>query len=159
MKKGFTQVELLLVVGILAVLLSLGTVIFSNFARQDQLMVEARKIESLLNEARMKTVAGFSLGEAQSQNFGVYFQVNQIVLFSGSSYDSLNPKNQIFTLPTELEIKSISLPSGSIVFEKISGEVLNFDPNLNSLILNDQKSDQEKRISVQQLGTVKIENL
>ena len=159
MKKGLTVIELLIVVGILAILLTLGTVVFSSFARKDQLLVQAKEIESILNEARMKTMAGFSLGGDEAFNFGVYFQTDRYILFPGSTYDSQNANNQEFILPTTVEIKSISLPSESIVFEKITGEVMGFDPQQNNFILNDKRSQEEKKMSINQLGTVKIEDL
>lgn len=159
MKKGLSLIELLVVIGILAILLSLGTVVFGSFIRKDQVLVEARKVESLISEARMKTMAGFSLGQDQALNFGVYFQTDRYFLFPGLTYDALNPNNQEFTLPPTVEIKEISFPSQTIVFEKISGEVFGFDPSQNYLVLSDIRSQEEKKISINQLGVVTIEGL
>lgn len=159
MKKGLTLIELLVVVSILAILLVLGTVIFGSFARKDQVLVEAKKIESIINEAKIKTTAGFSLAGNQALNFGVYFQTDRYFLFPGLTFDAQNPNNQEFTLPGTIEIKWIFLPSQSIVFEKVSGEVAGFDPSQNYLILSDKNSQQEKKISVNRLGKVKLEDL
>lgn len=156
MKKGLTQVELLLAIGILGVLLALGAIVFGSFARQDQVLVEARKIESVLNEAKMKTMAGLSLGGSQALNFGVYFANDRYFLFPGLVYDPQNSQNQEFLLPEAIEIKWLVLPADSVVFAKISGEVWGFDPSQNYLVLSDQQSDEEKKISINQLGTVTV---
>lgn len=159
MKKGFTLIEVLLVISILAILLTLGTVVFNSFGRKDQMSVEAREIEAVINEAKVKTLAGFSLGGDESLNFGVYFQTDRYILFPGITYDSLNTHNQEFLLPESLEITPIFFPSNSVVFEKITGEVVGFIPDQNYLLLNDKRSTEEKKISVNQVGVVKVEDL
>ena len=158
MKKGLTQVELLLTVAILAILFVLGTVIFSNFSRQDLILNEARKIKSVISEAQTKTVAGFKLGGSQALNFGVYFSSDSYVLFSGTTYDPLNVNNQELVLPENLELTTIDLPDSSLVFTKITGEVTNYNPVLNNLILRDQTIGQEKKIIINQLGMIGLED-
>lgn len=155
---GLTLVELMLVVSILAILLSLGTVVFSTFGRQDRLLLEARGIEGIINEAKIKTLAGFSLGEAASQNFGVYFQADRYVFFPGQAYNPENVGNQVFVLPESLEIAPIFFPGNSLVFTKITGEVLGYNPDQNYLVLSDKKTSAAKRINVNKLGVVKIED-
>jgi len=159
MKKGLTLIEVLVVIGILAILFSLGTVIFGSFTRKDQALVEARRIEAILNEAKIKTISGFSLGEGQNLNFGVYFQTDRYVLFPGLTYDPQDSRNQEFLLPVSLEIVPIFFPENSVVFEKVTGEVLGFNPDQNYLILDDKKSQEKKKISLNHLGRVKIEDL
>lgn len=157
MKKGFTLIEVLIVISLLAILLTLGNVVFNSFGRKDQVLVEVREIESVINEAKVKTLAGFSLGGNEGFNFGVYFQTDRYVLFPGLTYDPQNINNQMFLLPESLIITPIFLPANSVVFEKISGEVAGFLPDQNYLILNDQRSREKKKISVNKLGVVRIE--
>ncbi|MFC1727007.1 Tfp pilus assembly protein FimT/FimU [Patescibacteria group bacterium] len=157
MKKGFSQIEVLIVIALLVILFSLGTVVYDNFVKKDRLIIEARKIESLISEARVKTVAGFSLGGSQALNFGVYFEDDQYTLFPGTVYSSGNSQNQVFVLPDSVRIDEIFLPADSIVFEKITGEILGFDPVNNYLMIADQQSSMREKISVNQLGVVLIE--
>ena len=158
MKKGFSQIELLMVIGLLMILFLLGGVVSRNFLKKDQLMMETRKIESLINEARIKTVAGFMTDGGVTSNFGIYFEFDRYFLFPGESYDSEDQNNQEFAFPSVVEASTISLPNNSLIFEKITGEVKDFDPNQNFLMIRDQESQSEKKISFNQLGTVVIED-
>jgi prepilin-type N-terminal cleavage/methylation domain-containing protein len=158
MKKGFSQVELLLVIALLAIFLMLGTVVFRNFFRQDQLLVETRKIESLMAESRAKTIAGFTLGTTDAKNFGLYFLSDRYFLFPGTVFDSGNDQNQEILLPANLEIIEVGFSSQSLVFAKITGEVEGYQPGQDYLVLVDSGSGKGKKISVNQLGTVTVED-
>jgi type II secretory pathway pseudopilin PulG len=159
MKKntGLTLVEVLIVTSLLVILLALGTVIFANFARQDEIAGESQKIVALVNEARAKTLAGYSGGGESGLNFGVHFEADAYTLFSGVSFNSADPSNQKFDLPVRLRITDLSLASGNIIFEKITGEVRDFDPAQNFIVLADQRAGQEKKIIINKLGVMTIE--
>ena len=157
MRKGFALTELLLSIGILAILMGLGTVVFSNWAHQDRVTVEVRKLVNLINEARSKTLAGYTLGGSSALNFGLYFQNDRYFLFPGTSFNPDDAGNQEFLLPSSVKLSTIELVNDSLVFEKISGEVRNFDPVQNYLIVGDTSANVEKKISVNQLGTVMVE--
>ena len=66
--------------------------IFGSFSRQDQLMIESRKIGNLINEARIKTIAGYHLSGESALNFGVHFASDRYVFFSGLTYSPENLK-------------------------------------------------------------------
>lgn len=154
MKRGYTLIELLLVIGLLAILLSLGGVVFSNFVRQDQVQSEAEKIQNLIQEARVRTVSGYTLGGELSLNFGVYFDSDRYILFPGLIYSAEDDRNQVFLLPSGWRFSPIFFPGGSVVFEKVSGEVGNYDPAQNFVTLVDSRSGQAKKITVNRLGVV-----
>ncbi|HUW21410.1 MAG TPA: prepilin-type N-terminal cleavage/methylation domain-containing protein [Candidatus Bathyarchaeia archaeon] len=154
---GFTLIEILLTVGLLAILLGLGTIVFGNFSRQDQLNSTAEKIVSCLSEAQTRTVAGYSLGQAAAFNFGVHFNDSSYTIFPGTAFDPNDVRNQRFELPATLEIKPIFLPLSNIVFEKITGEVRDYNPSQNYLILTGKQSGKEKNIIINKLGVAKIE--
>lgn len=154
---GLTLTEVLITTSLLAILLGLGTVVFSSFARQDQVRETSKKIVSVLSEAQAKTRAGYSYGGGASLNFGVHFESDFYTLFSGTSFDPNDPNNQEFNFSSRLEISQISLPSGNVIFEKITGQVYNFDLGQNYLVLSDQRAGQEKRININKLGVATIE--
>jgi prepilin-type N-terminal cleavage/methylation domain-containing protein len=157
-KKGLTLVEILVVVGVLAIIFTLGTVVYGSFAQKDQVLSASREVENLINEARTKTIAGFTAGDDQARNFGVYFQSDRYYLFPGTVFDPNNQGNQEFLLPLSIEIKNVNLPGSSVIFEKVSGEVRNYDPVNNWLILASKRSEEEKKLTVNRLGVVVIEN-
>ncbi len=157
MKNGFTQIELLVVVVILTVLFSMGGVILNSFVNQDLLAVEVQKVESLISEARLRTVAGISQTESEGLNYGIHFETDRYLLFSGTVFDDQDAHNQVFLLPDTIRIQQIDLPGDNLIFAKVSGEVLDFDPNQNSLILEQTKTATARKISINRLGTFKAE--
>lgn len=153
---GFTQLELLLAVGLLAILLSLGGVFFGGFVHQDQIYTETDRIQNLIQEARARAVAGYTLGGMEALNFGVYFASDRYVLFPGAVFLEDEPFNQVFVLPDGWGFTDISLPDNSVVFAKKTGEVAGFDPLADFVLLSDTRTGQSRRISVNLLGTVTI---
>lgn len=158
-KKGYSQIEIIVVIGILAMIFLLGTVVFGSFVRKDTILVETKKIQSLISEARVKSMAGFSLGGSQALNFGVYFENDRYFLFSGMVFNPGDQNNQSFLLPNTVTVKEISLPNQSVVFKKINGEVLDFNPSQNYLVVADKSSHEVQRIVINQLGTMEVEKL
>lgn len=159
MKKntGFTLIEVLITVSLLAILLGLGSVVFGSYARQDQLEAESKKLVGIIAEAQTQTLAGFSQGGSDSLNFGLHFETDSYTLFSGLTFNPADPQNQKTSLPLRLQFSQISLPGQNLLFEKITGQVLNFDPAQNYLLLQDQSANQKKKISINKLGVVQVE--
>lgn len=159
MKKnnGLSLVEVLIVVSLLAILFGLGSIVFGNFAKQDRLGMEVRKIVAIIDEARAKTLAGYSLGGSSGLNFGVHFAAGDYTLFSGTTFDPDEAGNQRYSLSSGLTISEIAFASGNIIFEKISGEVSSFDPVQNYLVLSDQGANQSKKIRVNKIGVAVVE--
>jgi len=153
-KTGLTLIEMMIVIGILAILFSLGAIVFNSFVKGDQIDSGVKKVISCLNEARAKTLAGYSLGGESALNFGVHFEENAYTLFGGSVFDSQDQTNQRFSLDEGLIFNQIELSSGNIIFEKITGQVVGFDGDQNFVILKSRDSSQERRVTINKLGTI-----
>lgn len=152
--KGFSLIETLLVVSLMAILFGLGTIVYSSVIGRDQLGAEAQKLSALIFEARTKTINGFSLGTVTAFNFGIYFGDNFYVLFPGLTYNPNETRNQRFSLSPGVIFKTVAFTDRVLIFEKINGQVGNFDPEKNYVVLSDSKSNREKRISISRLGVV-----
>lgn len=115
---GFTLVELLITVGILAVLMIMAVPAFQFFRGESELNETAEEIINTLRLAQNKTLASEG-----ASNYGVHFEGDKFVLFKGTSYDPLAPDNDTHNLRKRLEIYEISLAGGGseIIFEKLIG--------------------------------------
>ncbi|MFH1451171.1 MAG: prepilin-type N-terminal cleavage/methylation domain-containing protein [bacterium] len=124
--KGFSLVELLIVMAILVILAFVSIPVLRYFQEEMELINSTEKVSSLLRAARTKTMAS-----EESSHYGVYFNdeadPQQYILFKGENYISRDPLyDEVHFLPKEAEIYSISFGGGKeIVFEKITGETLN----------------------------------
>jgi len=119
MKKGFTLIEVLIVVTVLAILFSLSFPSFSFFKKKSQLNSSTEEILTLLRLAQSKTL------RAQSDNnWGVYFRENEVILFKGPNYNSrIIEFDRRSKLPEIIKISSIDLIGGGaeIVFQRLTG--------------------------------------
>jgi len=119
--KAFTLMEILIALGILAVLSSFAIVAFSNF-NKNALLKEARiKIISEMDYSRSQT-----LGSEGKSSWGVHFEADRIIRFKGTSFSPSDPNNVEILLPRGVAINSINLGGPSeVVFERLTGRASN----------------------------------
>ena len=117
--KGFTVVELLVSLAIMAVLAVVVFSTFINFRKNEALVMDAETIVSVLRQARNQT-----LTSKNSSSYGVHIIASKITIFSGTSYVSGNSGNQDFVLSNTDTILTISLTGGGsdVVFQRLTGE-------------------------------------
>ncbi|MBI4101711.1 MAG: hypothetical protein HY443_01980 [Candidatus Nealsonbacteria bacterium] len=121
-KGGFLLVELLTIVGILAILAALAISSFRYFERGSGLKNEAGEIIGILRIAQNKTLAS----EGADQ-WGVYFSSStnpqQYILFRGANYASRNPSfDEPHSVTVKTELYQTDLGGGDqVVFDRITG--------------------------------------
>lgn len=137
-KRGLTLLEIVLVVGILTIIAGLVLVGFSAYRQQEVLRADARLVVSVLQQARNKTIAG----EGDSV-YGVRLDVDQVVLFTGSTYNSNDDDNVVSPLNSLISLSTSSIGVNQIVFNKLSGAssatgdviiYLNSDPDASTTV-------------------------
>jgi len=122
-RKGFTFIELLVIIAVLAILCSLSISVFRSFRSRHELVNSSEEILSTLRLAQSKTVTSESASE-----YGVYFNdaasPNQYVFFKGSSYLSRDSAfDEVHSLSPRVRFYSLNLGADKeVVFERISGE-------------------------------------
>ena len=123
MKRGFSLIELLVVIGIIVILMVLAVPSYYFFQKQSDLTSSTEEIINTLRLAQNKALAS----EGASQ-YGVYFDQtttpHQFILFKGGSYaarDSLF--DNIHELPGSVEIYDINLGGEQeVVFNRLIGD-------------------------------------
>ena len=121
-KKGFTLVEVLIVLGILAILSVIIFSTFIEFRKNQALVMDTDTVVEVLRQARNQTL----LSKASSV-YGVHFTSSKITLFTGENYVENTATNQDFTLNSTDTILTISIvPAGvDVVFNRLTGETVN----------------------------------
>lgn len=117
--KGFTIIEIVIVIAIMALLLAVIASPFQSFRNSKVLDTNSEEALSLLSEAR-----GNTLSAKDGYQYGVHLESSQMVLFRGGTYSSLDASNKTVVLDNALEISSIALEgAGSdIIFDKLTGK-------------------------------------
>ncbi len=111
--KGFTILETVLVIGIMAIIFSIGVPITFDFYINYELTTERDNLVSIYQQARDSSMSGEG-GLAH----GVYLTNNGYVLFEGSSYaDRLVERDIVFSRNDLIEV----IGPTETVFEALSG--------------------------------------
>lgn len=118
MRRGFTVLEILIVITVFVVMAGIVTVSLSRYTRAQAVTGAATALVSELEDARSRTLA--SRGGVQ---YGVHLEDGSITLFRGETYDPNSAQNEVTSLDPRVTLTP-SLASGGadIVFERLSGE-------------------------------------
>lgn len=111
--------EILVSLAVLAVILTATFQAILSFRASSDLDATSEQAVSFLSEARNKTLA--SKGDTQ---YGVRFNLDRFILFSGALFASSTAGNKEYRLPGDIEISSIAF-AGAIkdsLFSRLTGE-------------------------------------
>jgi hypothetical protein len=120
--KGFTMVEMALVMSIMFTLMAVLIPSYMNFLRQSRVDNERDRLLSTIKIARTKTLASGEGGQ-----WGVYFSTastpHSYILFMGEDYINRQAAHDVvFEMPADFELKDMDLGMDQyIVFEKLTG--------------------------------------
>lgn len=119
-QKGFTMIELVVVLAVMVLLMAVIMTPFRTFRNSKALDTTSEETLALLSEAR-----GNTLSAKDGYQYGVHFEAAQMVLFRGASYsngDTVN--NKVVTLDNALELTAITLAGGGsdVLFDKLTGK-------------------------------------
>lgn len=148
-KKGFSLIELLVVLAILAVLAILFFLSLRFFQKEKILESATQEIVSVLRFAQNRTLASEG-----ASSFGVYFEADKFTLFKGASFDVSAPDNEVHELGSILLISEINLGGfQDIIFERLTG-VVNHSGSVKIEISGD--STKNRVIFIDPSGTVSL---
>jgi len=143
--KSFTLLEILIIIGIIAILISLTLPLSLDFYRSQQLETHSQGIIQTLRQAQLKAMAQ----EADS-SFGVYLTDESYILFKGNSYFTRDPQyDEIFDLPIVINVGGLS----EILFSKLSGS-----PSVTGSIIIGSGEGEQRIITINQAGRINLEH-
>ena len=144
---GFTTIELLMALGILALLITIVFSISVDVRKSQALQKDTETIVEILREARSDTLSSQS-----DTNYGVRFASSTITIFPGSSYSSGNPLNRIFELNASDTILTITLTGGgsNVVFNRLTGET----SQNGAVVVSSPTTSKTKTVTIYKTGLV-----
>lgn len=115
--RGFTLVEILVVIAILMTLFAIGTPFFNSYNSQHILIRTNQEILETLRLAQTRSMTGFS-----NSQHGVHFEEEKFVLFKGVSYNPDADTNVELGISPKISISDISFSgSENAIFTKREG--------------------------------------
>jgi len=156
--KGFTVLELLVVIGIITAMMTLFLVNFKDFDSKATLENETEKIVSILKEAQLYALTGQTFGGVR-YNYGL--QLNECVPGSCNFYlfkDNQSSGNKLYETGEELTGGQHILASKiniTSVLPAIGGDELNiiFSSPLGEIYFNDEQDEDEAIIVLEQMDS------
>lgn len=121
---GFTLLEIVISIGVMTLLITIGTISLMNSRNTKDLVSSAHGVVSVLRLAQSKSLAG-----EDASTWGVRFDQggSQYIIFRGPTWAG-STSTQSHILPSSIEISSMGLFGGGqeVVFKKINGETDQF---------------------------------
>lgn len=146
-KRGFTIVEILIVLGIMGLVTILTVGVFSNFKNQESLDKTSGLVIEILRQAKHSTI-----DSKNSNQYGVHFDPNSVVLYVGPTYSDISPSNQTYLLNSDIVVYSTNLNGGGndVLFNKVTGET----NNNGTIVLRSQTDGTTKTITIYKTGLI-----
>ena len=163
-QSGVTLIELIIVISLLSIILTIGSVNLFRPTEQASLETASTSLTSLLRESQNKATNTDSQGDPASDDYGVHFESDKAILFKGATYSNGDPANFEVSLPSNITATpNLPCPSppgncNNVVFQRISGEVVNFSGSQNSVCLTEGSSGKNILLGVNFIGVVNIQN-
>jgi prepilin-type N-terminal cleavage/methylation domain-containing protein len=117
-RRGFTLLEILIVIAVIGVIGSIVSYAFVQFKRASQLDVQVKQVISVIRLAQSKTLAA-----ENDTVYGVHFESDQAVLFEGPVYVEAASTSEVTRLDALVQITGIALAGGGseVIFDRLTG--------------------------------------
>lgn len=138
----------MVIMGVMAVLIGLVGVRILGTQQRTSSRSSVTLIVSDLRGAQMAAMSGEGRNSA-----GVYFSINNYVIFKGDSFQPEDLDNLTIDLPGEVHFEDINLSGSQIVFATGSGQVVNFSPTANNFALETNEGE-KKVFTINKYGAI-----
>jgi prepilin-type N-terminal cleavage/methylation domain-containing protein len=143
-KGGFTFIEMIVVIGIAAVLVGIGMPFYVNSTMKSNLLGTTENLKSTIYRQQQ-----YAVSQKNNLSYGIYFETGKYTTFTGTSFLSGTNK-EVIELAKGIEIQIISLSGGVSEVVFLSG---NFKPkNYGALTL--KANDKTTLIDINSEGAI-----
>lgn len=140
---GLTVIESLVAIAII-MLLGMGAYPFVTARKNTAQNVVTDNIHFVLNRAKNDALAG-----KNGQNFGVKFDTNSYTYFSGSSFNSSDPSNTVYSVDSNVQISN-TFSGGVVIFSRLTG----FPNNTGTTTITDLSNNRVQTVRVGSQGDI-----
>lgn len=149
---GFTLIEMVIVIGVISILLGIISISIFSISNSTSLSSTVQKLSGDIKEQQLKAMVGDTESRSTADTYGIHFDTSRYTLFHGSTYNAADSTNFDIDLPPN-QTFIISLPSNSVVFSQLSGEVTGFISGQDSITIQDEAGAQ-KTLHFNAYGTI-----
>ena len=106
-----------------------------------------------LESQQTKAMTGVMTNGEIPYGYGIYFDTNRYILFSGASYNAGSPSNAAVTVNSPVSIVSVSFPGRTVLFASVSGELSGYVAGQDGVTLQ-TTGGQMKTIQLNTYGVI-----
>jgi prepilin-type N-terminal cleavage/methylation domain-containing protein len=143
--KGYTLIELLVSMGILAILFAITTI---NISPLPSNTVQTTNLDTLLSDIRSQQTQAMS----SDASYGVHFEAGSYTLFLGSTYTQGLSANSVISLDPGITFINVTFPSSVIVFSPGSGDITGYTAGQDSFTINSTVTNKSTVIKINKYG-------
>ncbi len=154
MGAGFTFPELIVVIGIFAILFGLTTANLPSFQRLASVSSTVDTLVSDIKSQQIKAMVGATEGRVAADNYGIRFEQNKYIFFHGTSYNSNDSSNFTVNLDQNMQFQNITFPNAVVIFSQGLGEVVGYASGSSSLTIKNTAGSEQKTITVNRYGVI-----
>jgi len=148
-QKGYTLVEIMVVVGLILILLSISTTNLFNFQHTSQSSSILNSFLADVKEQQIKAMVGDTEGSGTISDYGVHIGSTVYTLFR-NTYGTANFN---VSLPSDMQF-STTLPNSQLLFTKGSGELSGFINGQSTITIFNTGDNSQKTITFNKYGVV-----
>lgn len=142
------MVELLIVMGIITILFTIGTLSWSGIQGQSQIDSLTSQVISAIYKTRAQNLNNIKTY--------LYFDSTRYIIFYTSTFKENDPNNEVNTLPGGYSFVNINFPSQTLTFQNVTGYVSSYSPPA-SIAIKENQNNRQKTISVNRIGIVETQ--
>jgi prepilin-type N-terminal cleavage/methylation domain-containing protein len=151
--RGFTLIELIVIMAMIAALAGLVTInLFASQQRSSLVQVTDTLVADLESQ-QTKAMTGITANGAIPFGYGIYFDNNRYILFSGASYNATNPSNSVVPVDSPVTIGSVGFSGRTVLFASVSGELPGYVTGADTVRLQNT-GGQTKIIRMNRYGVI-----
>lgn len=152
-RRGFTLTELLLVIGLVAIILSFSIVNILPLRDRASINTLTSTVIADIRQQQLKAMIGDTQGNGVRTPHSIYFTGTTYTTYPGVTYSAQNQHNFTVTVDDSVEFVNTFL-NNTLTFASGSGAFTNYDPSNNTLIVRVKQTGQQKVITFNQYGVV-----
>lgn len=136
--RGFTLIEILIVIAILTILIASATTVDFGDFRKSSFNDTRNLILLSLQKSRSNAMNTICTGTSCTTGsaHGIRIETTRYIIFQGSTYNSIDPTNEIVYLPENTRLRGMT----EIIFEKLTGNTRTTPAGTQDLVLYDSSS-------------------
>lgn len=145
LQNAFTLVELLVSIGVLAVIFAISSIVLST--------VIPSTSQSTANDVLISDIKSQqSLAMSNDSAYGIHFETNSYTLFRGLSYNPNDSSNFVVNLDPTVRFANVTWPGNVLLFGAGTGDVSGYVVGSDSFDLTNSQTNKITTIKLNQYG-------